>query len=199
MTEREWAEVLYDAHPKRAMLPSWIELTVRFGRGSPAEEVVQRSWLAMARAVHARVEEETRVLDGLVKSFKQRVGELEGERERLRGKVAELTDETEARAGELLQLREESERPKCLYCAFGELHKATHEELAHHILHDCQRHPVAALAARVAELEGMVRIMAEEECLCGMVDEDGVGDGSCDACTASALLARAPGAGEQAG
>ena len=71
--------------------------------------------------------------------------------------IARLRDRTEEQAAELLMLREESERPKCMYCAFGEAQTETFEALRHHIEVDCQRHPMAALRAEIARLRAVIQ------------------------------------------
>lgn len=75
----------------------------------------------------------------------------------LRGEaeVARLRERCEERARDLEALRDMSERPKCLYCAFGETGPAaTMDALQHHIEHDCHRHPIGHLTAEVQRLRG---------------------------------------------
>jgi len=62
-----------------------------------------------------------------------------------------LRDRVETQAAELLSLRDEFERPKCMYCSFGEINKETFEGLQNHIENDCQRHPIHTLRAALAE------------------------------------------------
>jgi len=65
-----------------------------------------------------------------------------------------LYDEQQA---EIRRLREESNRPKCLYCSFGEDALFSVEDLKQHIEKECDAHPLRKTVAALAAHQAVVR------------------------------------------
>jgi len=117
-----------------------------------------------------------------------RVGELEAEVERLRAERDEARRFGEEAARRYNAMIAEKRRVTCVYC--GHQYKdgtpaAQDAALTEHIK-ACEKHPMRAAEARVAELEGLLRKHAALACTACMGtgaylgDEDR--DGPCDAC-----------------
>jgi hypothetical protein len=112
------------------------------------------------------LQEEVEQARGMIAALTRDLTAAVDDRDTWKARAEALREETQERADTIIRLRDEvdslrgdCERPKCLYCAFGETgDRVTFEALTAHIETECQRHPLRQMKARAERAEALADV-----------------------------------------